>query len=235
MKSYKWIILSVISYIFIILNLTRQTIALTLLIAGLFLVWKKKWLRYTVVVLALFALTLQNINLNIDDSSIIGSLINVTTTQVEEQGVEDVRIRAFEAFLFDFHQNIAEVLFGSGYMHMDSEYGKCEIQNFASRGYFKADVGYAGTYVTFGIIGLIIFIALFYKAVKLKNVYLYNFAQLYIYYILLANIASWSFRSSCIEISICLYLLAICSMSSNQNRSSKAISNNEIHNNNPSI
>ncbi|MFI3289314.1 MAG: hypothetical protein SNH55_04655 [Rikenellaceae bacterium] len=210
-SNRRWYILSVALYALIILSLTRQFILLSLLVALFFLAWRRVWLRTLLGVLTLFVLIGQSSFVKIDNSTPIGNLINRSIDQVNSpRGWEDdIRVKSFKAQISDFHQNTVEVLFGSGYAYGDTSYGRWERRHFIDRGYYRSDVGYAGTYVTLGIIGLLIFVAIFYRAVTIPVVGDVIFAKLFIYYVLLTNVASWPLCTSVSEISIALYLLSI--------------------------
>ncbi len=210
-KSWRWYILAAGAYTLIFYSLTRQTMVITLFIAALFLIWKRLWLRIVVILAAAFVLVIQGTSLEVDDSTIVGSLVIMTIKQVQNQrdGEDDIRVNAYKVLLSDFHQNNIETLFGSGYSHVDSKYGLWEFKNFIENRSIRADVGYAGIYVTFGLFGLLIFFALFLKVASAPNLNRTLFAKLFIYYVILANIASWPVRGSCVEICIALYILSI--------------------------
>ncbi len=211
LSNKRWYILSGGLYLLIILSLTRQLILFSLLVALFFLAWRRVWLRTLLGVLTLFVLIGQSSLIKIDNSTPIGNIINRSIDQVNSPGgwESDIRVRSFKAQISDFHQNTVEVLFGSGYAYADTSYGRWEIRHFIDRGYYRSDVGYAGTYVTLGIVGLFIFVAMFYRALTIPVVGELVFAKLFIYYVLLTNIASWPLCTSVSEISIALYLLSI--------------------------
>lgn len=98
------------------------------------------------------------------------------------------------------------ITIGNGYAHPDSSYGKWELTHCFMNAYIRADIGYIGLYITYGILGFMVFLAMFYHCFKAKLPGEMSYIKLFMLHIASANILSWPIRGDAIEISICLYL-----------------------------
>lgn len=206
-----WIFMSILFFIFIILQVTRQLIIWTLIIGVGYIVWNNKKILITSISIIIFLYMLIP-NVDISDDSLIGNLLNQTEEQMENQqsGQDDIRIIEYKFYFTEWHDNIVTSLFGTGMPHGASEYGKWCVRNINERmRIFSSDVGYAQMFEMFGLIGLILFILLFFKAALTKVPKSMVYTRLWFFFMIPSNItAAWYIKSDFMILTvICLYLM----------------------------
>lgn len=206
-KGKKWSVLALALFCIIVLMLTRQYIAITVVITTLYLMTKsfKAIVKLAILAAAIVLLVTPQIISHTDNP--LKTMYELTMKQVTGNDIEeDVRMKGGEYFLTEFPNNIVTTIFGNGYAHPDSSYGKWELTHCFMNAYIRADIGYIGLYITYGILGFMVFLAMFYHCFKAKLPGEMSYIKLFMLHIASANILSWPIRGDAIEISICLYL-----------------------------
>lgn len=206
-KSKKWSVWALVLFCIIVLMLTRQLIAITVMLTMLYLMTKsfKNIVKLAILVVAIVVLILPQIASHIDIP--FKTMYELTMTQMIENDVEDdVRIKGVEYFFTEFPNNFVTTIFGNGYAHPDSSYGKWELTHCFMNAYIRADIGYIGLYITYGILGVVVFLAMFYYCFKAKLPSGMLYIKLFMIHIAMANVLSWPIRDMSIEIGVCLYL-----------------------------
>ncbi len=218
-KEKKFIALSIGLFIIIIMHVIRQVIILSFLIGLYFLLRKNKRLWIYLGIAAVFMFYFNNVQ--VSDDSVIGKLLALSQNQLEEQsqGDENVRILEYKFFFSDFSKNLITDIFGNGYPHDDSTYGKYN-QNIAQarHKFFLSDVGYAQVFVVNGLLGLLLYFLIFTKVIKLKTSDSVVYAKLFIIYQFFANVTAAWYMHDIICICICIYILSAEKISTKINR-----------------
>lgn len=209
-RSMKYLIMALLAYTAIILSVTRQTIIISTLLGIIYFMGsqRQKLIRISVILLIFYALA----NFIMDtDLPIVKNLVEMSQQQIENNnsGEEDIRIQETRFFLFDFNKSIPQTIFGNGLPHAYSNYGKEIMKLSAQNSLYANDVGYVFIYLSFGIIGIILFAWLFYNMIRLPTNGQLTWCKLYLWYLLLSNIASQAIYNSGITISIAAYYLII--------------------------
>jgi len=197
----------VLAYACILLSMVRQLMFLTSIIGVLFIVSQ---IRYKMIALLILSLFFWGINLLLDsDLPVVKDIVLETKTQIDDNNKGDIYIRILEAkyFLFDFNKSIPQIIFGNGSPHAYSDYGKKIIKLGEKESYFANDIGYILIYITYGIVGVFLFLYLFYKLLKIPSNNSLSWCKLYLIYLLFANIASQAIMTSGITVSIVAYIL----------------------------
>lgn len=208
-KKIKWVVIFSILFIIIILHVTRQIIIFSFLVGLFYLLKEKKYLWIWLLTAYLFITFICSVT--VAEESVIGKLYNVTQVQANQhnQGENDIRIREYQYFFTNYSKNIITDIFGNGVAHSESEFGKMENRIANNYDIYGGDVGYAEIFMRLGLVGLLCYGIIFYKAIKQKIPPKYMYAKLYIIYLIFANIAaSWVFQDV-IVICICLYILEV--------------------------
>lgn len=132
--------------------------------------------------------------------------ITALTADQIHQGDSYIRVKAANYFLFNFSDNISEVLFGNGQYDASSAYGAKITRLGASEGYFLSDVGFIGDYARFGLIYLCVYFSLIYKTMRKSKKTTEFF---FLITVLLMSLLSWpfSYAAGVICFSICLYIV----------------------------
>ncbi len=207
----KWLLLAALFFVFNVFQVTRQLILWPVIVGIGYLLWnRKKWcfgVITFVITLYLFLPTLK-----FSDDSIWGSMINLSERQAKSQqsGDDDIRIKAYRYFFSEWHDNPLTFLLGTGQPHGASKFGLW-YQNkvMVGQNYFLSDVGYASMYASYGLIGLLLWVILYIKGVKLKVSRTLDYTRMWFAFLILANIAAaWYDKPDfLIPTLICLYLM----------------------------
>lgn len=206
-KGKKWGVWALVLFCIIVLMLTRQLIATTVILTTSYLMTKsfKSLVKLAILVVAIVMLILPQIASQTDTP--LNTMYELTMTQIVENDVEeDVRLKGVEYFLTEFPNNFVTTILGNGYAYPDSSYGKWELRHCFMNAYIRADIGYIGLYITYGILGVVVFLAMFYYSFKAKLPSGMLYIKLFMIHIAMANVLSWPTRDASIEICVCLYL-----------------------------
>lgn len=208
-KENKNLVLSIICFVFIVFQVTRQLILFPAVI-GLFYFfrsYKYKWIVFCSIGLIYFT---SSIAINLNEDSFINSLFSMSEQQIESNKSEDdIRLRATKFFFNDYSPNFITDFFGNGVPHNKSSYGKYVSKLNSSYGYYLSDVGYAKMFVINGLLGLVLYLILFIKVIFQKVSREWYFAKLFILFMFFSNIgADWYAKpDGIILMSICFFLL----------------------------
>lgn len=181
-KKNVFLILMPVCFIIVILHVGRQMIFWSFVSIVLLLIYnyRKRWLTLTISTVALYYVSILLIN-NIDT---IDLLSQMTTSQVQYAN-DDIRTKCMEFFWQQSTSNPIGFLFGNGVAWGgNNEAFASFIRNAQYKGYYLSDIGYVSLLYNFGILGVIVYIALFIKMMKLKveDKYIYlKFYMIYIY------------------------------------------------------
>lgn len=209
-RNPKYKVFAVIFFIFIIFQLTRQLIlwAGVVTIISIFLRAKK---LATMLGVLFFALYIGSVNINFSDDSVIGSMINLTNTQIDNNqysGTEDIRVTEYKYFFGEWSPNLITNVFGNGMPHTDSSYGHY-YTNLQSEGLYLSDVGYPSMFVLLGLFGLILYLWLFIKCTMEKLPKELSYVNMFMGFMIPANIAaSWYMGADTqLAMCICVYII----------------------------
>lgn len=209
-KKKYWILIFSLLYFIIVLHVIRQVIAISFLLGFYYLLKKNKYIWFWLGIA--ICLSLFFVNLNLDNNSVLGKLVNLTENQIDSNNEEDenIRIKEYEYYFTEYTENVFTSIFGNGVPHSESYFGKRELKLNSEMEYYSSDVGYAEIYTRFGLVGLFLYGLIFYRVIKQNVPKEYMYAKLFMIYLLIANIsASWIFHDV-IEVCICLFILESC-------------------------
>ena len=203
-------VLSAVLFVFIVLQVTRQIIFLAAFVSIIYLFQKKPKALLLGLLLLILIFGFGN-RIEVSSDSILGSLINLTETQMEnnQYGEKDIRLVEYEYFFTQWSRNIITDIIGNGIPHSSSSYGRMQTHLQDSYGLYLSDVGYARIYVTIGLVGLVLYLTLFIKCCLAKLPENLMYAKLFMLYLMLSNIASspyWQ-PDGQIAMSISVYLI----------------------------
>lgn len=206
----KYMVWAIIFFLFIILSVTRQVIIFTFIIGAVY--FFKGNIKLKLVAIALFiALLLWTPTIKISDSSILGSLIELTERQQREMqsGEEYIRITEYKYFFSDYSKNLVTCIFGNGQPHYESSYGKWYRSLNLYHKLWLSDVGYAMMFAIYGVFGLVLYILIYYRGAFQKVDDRYTYARLFIIYLICNNIGASVFMlvDTVICTSLCFYIL----------------------------
>ncbi len=209
-KRY-FIAIAAILFVVIVMQVVRQIIVLSALVAVGYIYFKNKRLSIAVGVVAILFFTLGN-NIKLSDNSILGSLTLLTEMEVEENRTdENIRITDYKYFFGEYSKNIVTSIIGNGVPHSDSSYGHFYENLKEYDKMYLVDVGYAMMYAVTGVFGLVLFLLLFFKSALTKVPDELSYARMFMIYFIPANIAAaWYSRADWqLCMTICIYILMV--------------------------
>lgn len=194
-------------FIIIVLQVTRQTIAFSFLVAMYFFL---KNYRYAFFCIAVVVLTFIVADFDLPKNSVVGKMIELSQSQYKDNsyGKRNIRVDEYEYFFTEYSPSALAVIFGNGLPHDESSYGRMYTKLRLSRKYFYSDVGYAGIYIMTGVLGLAVFLHLFIMVLKVRiadSAQLW--AKMFVVYIFLCNTVSFVISTSIIPLATALYII----------------------------
>ncbi len=203
-RKKRWALIAAVAFLCIVLNLTRVYIISCTLIAVLYIVTIKSiWIRIGVGVAIVAGVII------VPQLEFVQNL--TSTTQDQFLKMQDyIRFKAAGYFLTDFQPSPLTHVIGNGFSYGDkSEYGKT-VTNLASyKEYFIEDIGFIGLYIHLGIIGIIAYVTIFYRALRIKLSVRSTYLKMFLYFLLFAGLtSSLTFNSSSVfSIVLAFYLV----------------------------
>ena len=143
--------------------LTQSRMNLLALGLGFFLIFltsnfsKKYFIAFALVVISTVVYTSTNIFSGVKEAS----------KDQSQNYKEDIRLQAHNYFLTSFQGGPATVIFGNGFPSADSKLGLESLRGNLL-GYWTADVGLTGIFSYFGLLGVLVWLLLFYYVLKIK-------------------------------------------------------------------
>ena len=187
LRSVKWLILTVLSFLIMFASLSRMVIA-TMVICTFFYVIHKRSFKLILLVVVFLSLSYGSIMQN----EIVENMIEINERQTDSESDGLIRSEWGDSFkLFPFH--VGTFLFGNGQDHVASSYGKLSEQWKDQYSFNRSDVGYPGFYVTYGLIPLLLLLLLFYRMILQKVPEEYYYYKLYIIHFLIASLTTYYF------------------------------------------
>lgn len=206
-KQKRCLINAFLCCLFILLSLTRQVIAITLVTLVILVMVKAKMYQKFLIVLILSGFMI----FVLPKISIYQKMVEKTESQVNmNKQTDDVRIVAFNYYTFEYPRNLMQKLFGVGVpSYGNSQYGiRFERETQQTR-LFRDDVGYAGFYFDHGLIGLgLLLFAIIYSMLRKTDTNVL-YSKYFLFMVLLESIASAPFFYSILPIVASMYLIAI--------------------------
>lgn len=206
-KKLFWIAIFVGLFIIIVMHVIRQIIFFTFLLGIYYLLKKNKYLWFGLAFGGVLMLGISNIQIN--DDSIFGKLVNLSKDQIENNnsGEEDIRIQAYQFFFTEYTKKPINILFGNGVPHIESKLGKLEYSIAQNNYLWSSDVGFASIYIKYGIIGLILYFLIFRRVLFQKLQPNYFYAKLFIIYVFAVTIAAQYIFTDVIIFAMAIYVL----------------------------
>lgn len=190
----KYLLLICLTGLFIILSLSRQYILISAILAIWMLLKNSSWIKKIIVIISCVAV----IYFVVPYIPIFDSLMDVTQAQVErsKNDEEDVRIRAWRFYTYQYQTNAVTPFLGNGIPSMGgrSNWGNKFEQTVSSdiggNGCYAADVGWAGFFWYFGLIATSGLFMLLMKAIKKKKRVDEQYLTYWCLFIMITSVAS---------------------------------------------
>lgn len=186
-----------ICFLIVVLHVGRQMIAWSFVSIFLLLLYhnRKKWKRLVVVSVALYFVG----NILIENVPTLNLLFDKTTTQLDS-AEDDIRTACIKYYLENSIANPVTFLFGNGLGADGQLYAF--TQRSLTFGFYESDIGFVALLFDFGLFGVLIYLMLFFRILRMpvepKYIYLKCYI-IYIYgsYILAHNLTTNIFFNMC--------------------------------------
>ncbi|RZK26230.1 MAG: hypothetical protein EOO43_03420 [Flavobacterium sp.] len=191
--KYRWLfILFILAGIAVtILQVTKQSIALLLLITIYHLLRKVSIAKKIGVLITSVAIVMVTLN---SDNPLSKGIIESQKDNVSD-GSDNIRVMASEYFISDFSPNMISRILGNGFPNLTSNYGKYVTMLEDNYGYYLTDVGVIGMYAMFGIIPLLAYLAIFVRGLLMSVPSEFQYLKYYMFLILATSLTSDSIFS----------------------------------------
>lgn len=209
-RKYVW--LTLLTFTFIVLSLTRQIIGLSAVLGLLFVMQKASWSK-KIGVIAVCALLYLFV---LPQIPIFKTMAELSEAQAERNKYEeeDVRIRAWRFYTYENQANGLTAVFGNGIPSLGKsqwakKYEQTVSYEYGGNGCFTVDVGWAGFFWYFGAIATLGLLVLLIKAIRKKNDKKMQYLTYWCVFITLTSIASGPilFYYQIVSIMTVLYLI----------------------------
>lgn len=209
-KKYVWLIL--LTFVFIVLSVTRQIIGLSVVLGLLFIIQKaslSKKIGVIIICLLLYIFVIPQI-------PIFKTMAELSETQAERNKYEneDIRITAWWFYTYEYQTNGWTAVFGNGVPSIgNSKWGndfeRTVFPEYGGNACFLVDVGWAGFYWSFGAIATLCLFILLIKGVVKEKSRNRQYLSYWCIFIILTSIASGPilFYSQIVSITTVLYLI----------------------------
>lgn len=146
-----------------------------------------------------------------DSDNAIVKYVQMTNNQIENNNEsEDIRVEMAKYMVSEFNTTPLAYITGNGVPGRYGSYAKTMIKLGDNKGYYVVDVAFIHIFIYFGIVGLILYALLIFNVVRTKIPEKYDFAKLYIYYLVLIMPTNCSIVSmSSFMFAIALYIVYI--------------------------
>lgn len=177
-KKILFLILCPICFVIVILHVGRQMMFWSFLSVVLMLLYqnRKHWTKILVGSLIVYGLSL----FLIDNVPTLNLLFEQTTTQVDNAD-DDIRLECIKFYWHESVSNPLTFVFGNG-IGFDGELGRF-TKKAVAKGYYENDIGYFALLFDFGLFGLLLYVLLFVKIIKLEVQEKYVYLKFYLFYI----------------------------------------------------
>lgn len=205
-KKWMYCIASLL-FLFNCTDLTRSNIA-SIAIATIVLLWLlyRNKISYMVTVISVgFAASFILFYFFGENTEL---LIDLTKSQFET-GSEDsgfYRLKEYSFFFTEFNKSVFTYIFGNGSANHSALQVYLDYQK--AKGYWLSDVGYANIFCTIGLVGLLTYIFMIVKALRMETSKEALFAKAYIVYATLSTFTIGTLLDS-IPLAICLYWIYV--------------------------
>ena len=199
----KWLVVGVVSFIVIFLALSRMFIFSVLLVSVFFILRRKISLAFIIGILLTLGFE------KLSQNEIVSNMTEMTNSQLQENEESNLRLTEYRNVFTAYPFHIGTTLFGNGAAHIQSDYGKYDDKLKWNMGFNRSDAGYVGIYTTYGLSMLILLFILLFHVYRVKVPMEYQPYRLFIFFLYIDNLTSFSFWGYGVSFTIALYALSL--------------------------
>lgn len=192
----KWIAITLFSFFLILIYQQRQLLVWCIVIPILFYIYKLSFKKSLQLILGL-SLFVTVVYIVPVSRAVVDGLLEKTNRQNDEgSSTLAPRIADYKYYFKDYNKdNVVAVFFGNGTMfeRYNSPYARSLYgNNKYGFSLFISDAGYTYIFIQWGIIGLFLWLAIFYLNLKIKIPHNFQWAKLFIIIMMFYFIGDWS-------------------------------------------
>lgn len=209
-KNKKYLIWLIPLFVLLIMRGTRTPLLITVLVSMFYIASKFKYKILIIIaaVLLYFSIPLiYDTFLNSKSDNIVVNYVKLTDKQLNEQEDEDIRVLMSKYYLFEYNDNLLQVIFGNGVPFGKSQYGKNVLKLQTTHSYHMNDVGYVQLFVQYGLIGVLLYLLLLYRVIRTNVDSKYEFAKMFVIYYFIVSVTGIYFVSNVMIMVFGLYLI----------------------------
>lgn len=213
-NSYKtkWLIVAVICFIVIFLALSRMFIFAAVLVSVFFILRKKIALAFIISIVLFLGFE------RLSQNEVVSNMMEMSSSQLNNAEENNLRLVEYRNVFTAYPFHVGTALFGNGAAHIQSDYGKYDDKLKWDMGFNRSDAGYVGIYVTYGACMLILLFVLLFHIVKLRTPMNYQAFRLFVFFLFIDNLTSYSFWGYGVSFAISLYALSLYEESQMKNK-----------------
>ena len=202
------LIFILLAFIAILLDLARQYIFFSAILGVIMFIKSSRYKIAYITIIGIMLYFLPDFLMK-TQLPIIKDLVELSQDQFEsnKNDEKDIRIVETEYFLKDFNHSLSQVIIGNGLPHANSSYGKKIVKLSENDNLYSNDVGYVHIFLYSGIIGLFMYVLVYFNLLRESVQEKYLWTKFFLVYIILTNIASQTMSISGITISIAIYFI----------------------------
>lgn len=195
----------IVVFVLIILQLGRVPILIATFLGLWYFASDVSNVRKTLIALAFFV-TLWVIYENV---LVVKELVDYSINDYENSTeTENVRIGSYRFYTLEFPNSWASIVFGNGqYSLGNGAFGDFVDKYGRSNGFIPADVGYAYIFLNYGILGIILFAIILYKAITIEVDNKYEYVKYYVIFLFLVNFSGNTILAGLPFLALSFYLL----------------------------
>lgn len=182
-----WLILLIMGIVITVLQVTRQYIAVVLLIYIFHFIKDQKFYKKVIISASFIGLL---VYISQSDNPVVRGLRSIQQETVSE-GKDYIRVKSGIYFLTDFSPSIINRIVGNGFPYGDkSEYGRVQQSLNEINGFYLSDVGLIAFYAMFGVLAVFGYFLIWMKSFTLKLPKKYYYLKYYLWFLLLTCLTS---------------------------------------------
>ena len=185
-RMMKWVLLCAISYVCIVLSLTRTYIVFSTVIGLIYLFRNSNFF-----IKALIAGGIITGAVIIPNLTYVQNMVQLTKEDIGKNK-EYVRIQAAEYFLNDFQRSPMTRVLGNGIAYGENEYGRHMENVNKIQGFYVEDLGLIGLYIYMGLLGVIAYVIIFYKGFREKLSDEFRYLKMFVAFLLFIGLNSYA-------------------------------------------
>lgn len=201
----KWIVIGIVALVFVVLSLTRQYIILTVGLGLLYLLKNVSLMKKLFITVSFCTIVWGAF----EYIPIFQAMRSFTQKQIHTSKTkdEDIRIKAVRFYTYEYQTNSLSPILGNGIPSFTSPWGREVKRKTFHNHCFAHDVGWAGMFWYFGLLGTLSLL-LFLKKMMVYSYRIKPYICYWFMFILLASLASGPilYHNEIISISIISYL-----------------------------